>query len=118
MGSGARSAHDGIGETLRELAVPRLHGSPEAERVAIRLRTGLERIGYRVEERAFEFSALPGRHGAPLLGALLAATLPLAAWLVWSARPWPALVVLLVPALLAVCVVLFSDLLIDRTGIA
>jgi hypothetical protein len=59
-----------VRDTLEAVARPRLTGTPGAQEVEAQLRGRLHVLGYQVRELRFRFSALPGRLGIPILGAL------------------------------------------------
>jgi hypothetical protein len=59
-----------VRDTLEAVARPRLTGTIGARDVEAQLRGRLSVLGYEVRELKFRFSALPGRLGIPILGAL------------------------------------------------
>src|SRR5688572_16826507 len=59
-----------VRDTLQAVARPRMTGTAGAEEVAAQLRGRLQVLGYEVREMRFRFSALPGRFGIPLIGAM------------------------------------------------
>ncbi len=96
-------------DTLRLLAVPRLHGTPAADRVAAEIRSQLEGSGCRVTNLAFGFSAWPLQRGLPIAGLLLAAAFAGAALLLRQGHAALAALVLLLLAVLALAIMLAMD---------
>lgn len=82
-------------EAIRALAHPRMTGSPEASRVDQELRRRFEALGYQIHEVPFHFSALPGRFGIPLAGALTLIGGIASTWLILYERGGAALATLL-----------------------
>lgn len=101
-------------ELLGSLAIPRLHGSAGADRVAAELQRLLEDAGWTVTERPFAFSDWPGRFAVPVFGLVLAVILPTAGWLLATGSHEAALVLLLLLALLVLGVSPFTNALIMR----
>ena len=80
-GDGPVAAHDGVGH-LRVLArTPRAAGSVEESAAREHCSRVLQGLGFEVAIEPFEYSALPGRYGTPLGGAIGAASVLAAAWL-------------------------------------
>ena len=80
-GDGPVAAHDGV-EHLRVLArTPRAAGSVEESAAREHCSRVLQGLGFEVAIEPFEYSALPGRYGTPLGGAIGAASVLAAAWL-------------------------------------
>jgi hypothetical protein len=104
-------------ELLRSLAVPRLHGSPGARLVEARIRAELDRIGLEVEDLPFQFSVVPGRFGASIIGFVLAISIPAAALLVHRGMAGAAAAVLGLPVLVVAAAVLAVDLVMLRLPI-
>lgn len=112
MSSAAPPASGSVGDTIRDLAVPRLHGTAAADRTADTVRDRLRRLGYEVQERPFRFSRAPGLWGATVVGLILATMLPAAAVLAASGQVALARAILVVPAGIGLFCVLFADRLI------
>ena len=79
---------------MAALAVPRLAGTEEAEKAGEELRGRFEERGYEVRELPFEYSALPGAMGVPILGGALLLGSVAGIVLLLTALPIVALVVL------------------------
>lgn len=88
-------AQSGTRKVLGRIARPRLTGSSGAADVGGWLRSRFEELGYKIREIPFEFSALPGRLGVPMAGALLAVAALMTWGLLWVEVALVSLLVLL-----------------------
>jgi len=91
-------------EAVRALARPRLTGSEEAAEVETELRERFTGLGYEIREMPFSFSALPGRFGVPVIGAIAVIGFGLATLFIGLGAPLAALIILIAALLLAVAV--------------
>ncbi|MGQ0813312.1 MAG: M28 family peptidase, partial [Gemmatimonadota bacterium] len=98
-------------EVLRELARPRMTGTPDAHDIGESMRARLNALGYQVHDFPFTFSTLPGRFAVTVCGALLLFGTMTAAWLLNQRHPGVALVVLLFVLLLCGAVAALSPVL-------
>ena len=61
---------DNVRELLEKLAVPRMTGTQGASESEAQLQSQLVELGYDVRDLSFSFSAIPGRYGVSIVGAL------------------------------------------------
>jgi hypothetical protein len=98
---------------LRRIAQPRLTGSEGARAVTAEVRDTLAGLGYTVQEHPFRFNPTFGRFGLSAVGLVYAVGAFAAAALLYGARPYPAIVVLILILVLAGVIAMFGRPLLD-----
>ncbi|HSM35492.1 MAG TPA: M28 family peptidase [Longimicrobiales bacterium] len=101
-------------DAIRALAVPRMTGTPGAERVERWIRRRFERLGYDTRILPFTFSTLPARWGPPLVAALALIGSVAAAAALIGGRPLAAAAALAVPVLAALAAARLAPRLVAR----
>ncbi len=97
-----------VRDVLRELARPRLSGTPGAQEVAAIVRARFETLGYQIRDYPFAFSSIPGRFAVTAAGVVFLFGTLGAARLLYRGYAGVALSVLLLVAFLTAAIAVLS----------
>lgn len=98
---------------LHRIARPRLTGSEGAHQVTDEVRGSLATLGYDVQEHAFQFNPAFGRFALSAVGLVYSVGAFAAATFLYGARPYPAIILLLLVLALAGVIAMFGRPLLD-----